>query len=104
MPGKKIKSKCGRFTLKLKSRGDSSASTTRKAPKPTQQFFDEEWLRKRWGSSISLVRKLRYSGQGPTVTYIGRAVRYQLHDVKIYERAQKFKSASDRDTRGPKPR
>lgn len=89
----------GRRKVKLDGRSDPDAPRTPKASKPSQQFFNEEWLAKRWGSSISLVRKMRYSGGGPQVTYFGSMVRYKLHDVRVFERKNRFKSSADKDAR-----
>lgn len=62
-----------------------------------KQFVTEQELADRWGSSIQHVRKLRYSGLGPEVTWIGRSVRYKFHHIRMFERANTFKSRAAKD-------
>ena len=68
--------------------------------KPRQRYFDEQWLAARWGCSVQYVRKMRFEGNGPTVTYFGRSVRYRLRHICAFERAHEFHSRSDKDVRG----
>ena len=81
---------------------EQEAVPEKKKFRTTPRFLDERGLAKRWRVSLSLVRKLRYHGDGPAITFIGRAVRYKLSHVLVYERANKFRSASDRDAQRTK--
>lgn len=65
--------------------------------KPKQLYFDENWLAARLGMSVKYVRALRYKGEGPKVTYLGRNVRYRLREVLAYEAANTFPSRSAKD-------
>lgn len=70
--------------------------TRRRQAKPSHScsdriLFDERWLAKRLGCSVSLIRKLRYSGDGPKVTHVGRLVRYHINDIRKYERSLRRK-------------
>lgn len=65
-----------------------------------QRFFDEKWLANRWGCTLSNIRALRYNGEGPKFTVIGKGlIRYGLPDVRAYERSRGFQSRSDFETR-----
>jgi hypothetical protein len=97
---KKPPTKWDKLATKIK-KGSASSAAKIATLKGKPQFFDENGLAKRWATSVSLVRKMRYQGGGPEFTRIGSAVRYKLHDVLIFERANRFKSTSERDP-GPK--
>ena len=64
---------------------------------PKQRYFDEKWLAARWGQSVKYIRALRYRGEGPEVTYLGRNVRYRLRAVQAYEAANTFSSRTAKD-------
>lgn len=72
-------------------------TTTINGREPKQVYFDEKWVATRWGCSVQLVRKLRSQGDGPEITYFGRAVRYRLRRIIAYERAGQFQSTSEKD-------
>lgn len=55
-------------------------------------YFDEKCLAARWGVSVKHIRNIRYKGEGPTVTYFGRNVRYRLRDVRAFEKSNAFAS------------
>ncbi len=62
-----------------------------------QRYFDEKWLAARWGQSVKYIRALRYRGEGPEVTYLGRNVRYRLRAIQAYEAANTFPSRTAKD-------
>lgn len=65
-----------------------------------QRYFDEKWLAARWGQSVKYVRALRYKGEGPKVTYLGRSVRYRLREVQAYEAENTFPSRTAKEQAG----
>ena len=50
-------------------------------------FLTERTLAQRWGVSVKLLQKNRYSGDGVPYVKLGRLVRYKFEDVVAFETA-----------------
>lgn len=59
----------------------------------TADWWDNEDLAARWRTTVPAVRALRYRGEGPPATKIGRRILYRPADVRKWEKDKEREQA-----------
>jgi predicted DNA-binding transcriptional regulator AlpA len=71
----------------------------RKTP-PTPQLVKEDAAADMLGTTVRTLQDWRLTGRGPRYAKLGRAVRYDLADIRSWLESRKYQSTADEAVRG----